>query len=121
MQETERRERREDLFSKAVRAGKRTYFFDVKATRTNQQYLTITESKKKFSEDHETFYYEKHKIFLYGEDFDKFKEGLQDAISFIEKGAEADNDPLDINVDEVKISDETDVSFEDLGNDNSKI
>ena len=87
----------------------------------NQKYLTITESKKRFSEDRETFYYEKHKIFLYGEDFDKFKDGLQSAISFIEKEAEADNASLDINVGDTKISSNTDLSFEDLGNDNSKV
>lgn len=73
---------REDLYSKAVRAGKRTYFFDVKATRKNDLYLTITESKKRFSENGDHFY-EKHKLFLYKEDFDKFLDGLQDSIDEI--------------------------------------
>lgn len=73
---------REDIYSKAVRAGKRTYFFDVKSTRGNDLYLTITESKKRFHEDGRHSY-EKHKLFLYKEDFEKFSEGLQEAISMI--------------------------------------
>lgn len=74
---------REDVYSKAIRAGKRTYFFDVKATRGNDLYLTITESKKRFSDDGKRFY-EKHKLFLYKEDFEKFMEGLQDSIDEIQ-------------------------------------
>jgi len=73
---------REEIFSKAVRAGKRTYFFDVKSTKANEYYLTITESKKRFGEDGK-FFYEKHKLFLYKEDFDKFIEGLNEAVSHI--------------------------------------
>ncbi len=76
------RTEKEDIFSKAVRAGKRTYFFDVKATRRNDYYLTLTESKKRFNRDGR-FYFEKHKIFLYKEDFDKFTEGLHETIEFI--------------------------------------
>lgn len=76
------RPEKEEIFSKAVRAGKRTYFFDVKATRRNDYYLTLTESKKRFNRDGR-FYFEKHKIFLYKEDFDKFWEGLSEAIEFI--------------------------------------
>lgn len=76
------RTEKEEIFSKAVRAGKRTYFFDVKATRRNDYYLTLTESKKRFNRDGR-FYFEKHKIFLYKEDFDKFWEGLSEAIEFI--------------------------------------
>jgi hypothetical protein len=73
---------RDEIHSKAVRAGKRTYFFDVKATKRNDYYLTITESKKRFNKDGR-FYYEKHKIFLYKEDFEKFMDGLTDVIEFI--------------------------------------
>jgi hypothetical protein len=73
---------REDIHSKAVRAGKRTYFFDVKATKRNDYYLTITESKKRFNRDGH-FFYEKHKIFLYKEDFEKFMEGLAEVVDFI--------------------------------------
>lgn len=73
---------REEIFSKVVRAGKRTYFFDVKSTKGNDYYLTITESKKRFGDDGK-FFYEKHKLFLYKEDFEKFSDGLSDAIGHI--------------------------------------
>ncbi len=73
---------RDDIFSKVVRAGKRTYFFDVKATRQNDYYLTITESKKRFGQEGK-FFFEKHKIFLYKEDFEKFAEGLSEVVDFI--------------------------------------
>ena len=75
---------REEIYSKAVRAGKRTYFFDVKSTRNNDYYLTITESKKRFDNDGNQNF-EKHKIFLYKEDFDKFIEGLEDVVGFIKR------------------------------------
>lgn len=75
---------REEIYSKAVRAGKRTYFFDVKSTRRDEFYLTITESKKRFESDG-NFYFEKHKIFLYKEDFEKFIDGLQEVVSYIEQ------------------------------------
>ena len=75
---------REEIYTKAVRAGKRTYFFDVKATRNNDYYLTITESKKTFdNEGSQNF--EKHKIFLYKEDFEKFAEGLEEVVAYIKK------------------------------------
>ena len=70
---------RNEIYSKAVRAGKRTYFFDVKSTRSGDHYLTITESKKKFDQEG-NFHFEKHKIFLYKEDFDKFKDGFIEVI-----------------------------------------
>lgn len=73
---------REEIYSKAVRAGKRTYFFDVRATRRNDYYLTITESKKRFNRDGR-YYFEKHKIFLYKEDFEKFIDGLSEIVDFI--------------------------------------
>lgn len=88
MEETENREAKEnteikaEIFSRAVRAGKRTYFFDVKSTKSDDYYLTVTESKKRFRDDG-TFYYEKHKLFLYKEDFEKFTGGLTEAIEFI--------------------------------------
>ena len=68
-----------EIYSKSVRAGKRTYFFDVKSTRSGDHYLTITESKKKFDQEGD-FHFEKHKIFLYKEDFDKFKDGFIEVI-----------------------------------------
>jgi hypothetical protein len=72
-----------EIFSKRVKAGKRTYFFDVKATRSNDYYLTITESKRKYNED--SFTYEKHKIFLYKEDFNKFMSALGSAVDHVKE------------------------------------
>jgi hypothetical protein len=68
-----------DAFSKSVKAGKRTYFFDVKSTKGNDFYITITESKKQSDDGAATFM--KHKIFLYKEDFEKFAEGLMETIA----------------------------------------
>jgi len=70
-----------EIYSQRIRAGKRTYFFDVKSTRSNDYYLTITESKRKFKDD--AYSYEKHKIFLYKEDFAKFMEALQGTIDHV--------------------------------------
>ena len=96
----------EDVFSKPVRAGKRTYFFDVKATKGNDFYLTITESKRKVDAGGH-FSYDKHKIFLYKEDFEKFTVGLEEVIAYIKnnclKGGEqpsAENFS-DVNFDEL--------------------
>ena len=86
MAESENKPRREEIFSRTVRAGKRTYFFDVKSTRSNEYYLTITESKRRFNNEQGKFYYEKHKVFLYKEDFEKFTKGMLTAIKFIETG-----------------------------------
>lgn len=74
----------EDVYSKVVRAGRRTYFFDVKATRNDDYYLTITESRKKTNRDG-TSVFEKNKIYLYKEDFAKFADGLDDAVEFIKR------------------------------------
>lgn len=74
----------EDVFSKPVRAGKRTYFFDVKATKSNDYYITITESKRKQERDGRMAY-DKHKIFLYKEDFEKFANGLEEVVEYIKK------------------------------------
>lgn len=84
----------EELFSKSVRAGKRTYFFDVRSTKGNDYYLTITESKKKFvnNDPGGKAIFEKHKIFLYKEDFSKFIEGLNIAIAEIRKVQPFDED-----------------------------
>ncbi|MEY4603702.1 MAG: hypothetical protein RIT43_994 [Bacteroidota bacterium] len=72
-----------EIYSKVVRAGKRTYFFDIKSTKGNDLYITLTESKKTF-DDSGRDNYEKHKIFLYKEDFEKFREGLDDVLAKIE-------------------------------------
>lgn len=103
---------RGDLFSKSVRAGKRTYFFDVKSTRGNDYYLTITESKKRFGADGK-FTYEKHKIFLYKEDFEKFMEGLDEAVNHIKENAPEIESNYESSEESEKNS--TDISFEDLG------
>ena len=72
--------RMESVYSKRIRAGKRrTYFFDVRATRSNDYYLTITESRKKFDQDG----YDRHKIFLYKEDFNKFLKALTEAVDYV--------------------------------------
>lgn len=80
---------RDEIHSKVMRAGRRTYFFDVRATRADDYYLTITESKKYTSENGQQFY-KKHKIYLYKEDFEEFKEHLNEVTDFIisEKGDE---------------------------------
>lgn len=72
---------REEIFSKRVKAGKRTYFFDVKSTKSNDYYLTITESKRRLRDD--SFVFEKHKIFLYKEDFAKFVDALQESVDHV--------------------------------------
>lgn len=110
MEETKMEEKnRDDIFSKVVRAGRRTYFFDVKATRNNDYYLTVTESKKNTKEDGSVTY-DKHKLFLYKEDFEKFTEGFSDAIAYIKEhqGSEI--------VERKEDSDnyESNVSFDDL-------
>ena len=114
--------RKEEVFSRVIRAGKRTYFFDVKATRSGENYLTITESKRRFDNDQGKFFYEKHKIFLYKEDFEKFADGLTDAVSFIGNGIneakpqtshseyEIKKEPADLSAKEF-----TNIDFEDLG------
>jgi hypothetical protein len=112
---------KEEVFTKVVRAGKRTYFFDVKATRKEDYYLTITESKKRLGNEGKVFY-EKHKIFLYKEDFEKFTEGLKEAVSYIDNGkglTSVHNQSADIEITETKSAmpaeEYTNVEFEDLG------
>lgn len=108
---------REEIFSKSIRAGKRTYFFDVKSTRGNDFYLTITESKKRFGDDGK-FFYEKHKLFLYKEDFEKFMEGLNETVGYIKT-----NSPITTNTATTTENKTTsngngsysNVNFEDLG------
>lgn len=136
----------EEIFSKSVRAGRRTYFFDVRSTRAEDYYMTVTESKRDFNEDGTPFY-KKHKIYLYKEDFAKFKEALNEVSDYIikEKGEEvitkSDVKKNDITENTVEIkkenievkkekkaevkpeikeetsSDFTEVNFDDLGKD----
>ncbi|MGQ1891961.1 DUF3276 family protein [Thermophagus sp. OGC60D27] len=114
-----KRNEREDIFSKVVRAGKRTYFFDVKATRKDDYYLTITESKKRFEEDGR-FHFEKHKLFLYKEDFEKFSNGLKEVIDFIQaeqgvyESSMADQGSQSSTDEALSTAEYTNVDFEDL-------
>lgn len=98
-----------EVYSKVVRAGKRTYFFDVKSTKGNDLYITLTESKKTFNDDGRDNY-QKHKIFLYKEDFEKFREGLEDVLSKIDELKESGEF---VDTDE-NVSNYSAVSFDDL-------
>ena len=121
---------KEEIFSKVLRAGSRTYFFDVRATKAGDYYLTITESKK-FTNDDGSFHYKKHKIYLYKEDFAEFSEILNEMTSYIvdEKGDEViserhqkDFKKDDFDTTEATVEDETpkstgsftDINFEDI-------
>ncbi|TLP80416.1 PUR family DNA/RNA-binding protein [Maribacter sp. ACAM166] len=118
----------EEIHSKVLRAGRRTYFFDVRSTKAGDYYLTITESKK-FTHDDGSFHYKKHKIYLYKEDFDAFKENVEEMMDFIinEKGSEviSERHQKDFKKEETETEPEiekpststssfTDVSFEDI-------
>ncbi len=102
---------RNEIFSKSVRAGKRTYFFDVKSTRSGDHYLTITESKKKYDQEG-NFHFEKHKIFLYKEDFDKFKDGLIEVVDKVVSLNENNTKPE--TGESLQSKSFNDVEFEDL-------
>jgi hypothetical protein len=106
---------KEDIYSKVVRAGKRTYFFDVKATRRNDFYLTITESKKRIGRDGK-FYFEKHKIFLYKEDFEKFAEGLNEVVEYIRTHQPEIEENHELVSEEIGITQNefTSIEFDDL-------
>ncbi len=112
MEESENKDRKDsnDIYSNAVRAGKRTYFFDVRATRSEDYYLTITESKRTYNEDG-SHTYKKHKIFLYKEDFEKFSIALKDTFLKVIELNKEKNESFESNVE----SQFTDISFEDLG------
>ena len=114
----------EEIFSQVLRAGRRTYFFDVRATKADDYYLTVTESKK-FTHDDGSFHYKKHKIYLYKEDFTEFNEMLKAATDYIvnEKGEEviSDRHQSDYKKEEDTESQETapsesftDIKFEDI-------
>ena len=119
---------REEIYSRPVRAGKRTYFFDVKATRGQDLYMTITESKRRFDDDGNV-HYQKHKIFLYREDFENFEEGFVDAVQKIdelmatgnyrdpiaERKAKAETEPVAEESSETEGENTADdISFDDL-------
>ena len=106
-------ERNDEVFSKRVKAGKRTYFFDVKTTRGKDLYLTITESKRTGDHDGKPEY-EKHKIFLYKEDFEKFSEGMNEALDKIKSLWETGEYKKPEDNPEFETSEETEVTFEEL-------
>ena len=119
------REKREieEIYSKAIRAGRRTYFFDVRSTRAGDYYLTMTESKRDFNEDGTPFY-KKHKIYLYKEDFGNFKDALSELTDYIIK--EKGEDIISLNRSEAQekkeeeaaeepTTDFKEVNFDDLG------
>lgn len=99
---------REEVFSKKVRAGKRTYFFDVKATRSNDYYVTVTESKKRLEDG----VFVKHKIFLYKEDFEKFAEGLKETIDYIKANQEVVEKRYEFSEAPVEVKAGDDFSFD---------
>ena len=118
----------EEIFSKVMRAGRRTYFFDVRSTKAGDYYLTITESKK-FTNDDGSFHYKKHKIYLYKEDFSEFRDSLSEMIEYIidEKGDEVIserhqkdfkkeyNTTAEKTEDEIKPAENfTDIEFDDI-------
>ncbi|WP_281542686.1 PUR family DNA/RNA-binding protein [Maribacter aestuarii] len=115
----------EEIHSKVLRAGRRTYFFDVRSTKAGDYYLTITESKK-FTHDDGSFHYKKHKIYLYKEDFEAFKENVEEMMDFIinEKGTEviSERHQKDFKKEEEKEAETkepttesfTDVDFDDI-------
>tara|TARA_R110000868_G_scaffold73178_1_gene212596 strand:+ start:1413 stop:1874 length:462 start_codon:yes stop_codon:yes gene_type:complete len=141
--------RTDDIFSKSLRAGNRTYFFDVKSTKSDDYYLTITESKRRFNNDNGKFFYEKHKLFLYPEDFQSFTEFLNETLKKIEDLSDGKEiiprSEFDLEREKIKASEEvskendskeetkepskdketsgisnfSDVSFEDLGKDDT--
>lgn len=110
----------EEIYSKVLRAGRRTYFFDVRSTKAGDYYLTVTESKK-FTHDDGSFHYKKHKIYLYKEDFASFKENLDEMMDYIidAKGEEviSERHQKDFNKEETGEDSSTtftDVSFDDI-------
>ncbi|MEC4113169.1 PUR family DNA/RNA-binding protein [Myroides pelagicus] len=110
---------KEEIFSKVLRAGRRTYFFDVRATKADDYYITITESKK-FTEDDGSFHFKKHKIYLYKEDFGAFREILDEMTDYVidKKGEEviSERHQKDFKKEYQKeeVNSFTDVSFDDI-------
>lgn len=101
---------REEIYSERVRAGKRTYFFDVKATRGNDYYVTITESKRKPKDD--GYVYEKHKIFLYKEDFNKFVEAMNNTVNHVKNELMPDVDFSEFDRQEAELSEDSDLKWD---------
>ncbi|MDR0363864.1 MAG: PUR family DNA/RNA-binding protein [Bacteroidales bacterium] len=105
MDETDNREFRSNIFSKLIRAGKRIYFFDIKTTKANDCYLTITESKKLYDNETGKFTIEKYKIFLYPEDFEKFGDTFDEIVELIRKysaGEISDEDLAELEAEQIR-------------------
>jgi Protein of unknown function (DUF3276). len=111
----------EEIFSKVLRAGRRTYFFDVRETKAGDYYLTITESKK-FTNEDGTFYYKKHKIYLYKEDFDDFNSSMNETFDFIieKKGKEVISDKHDKDFESKKAEANSDEDAADVSKKDEK-
>jgi hypothetical protein len=125
--------RTDDIYSQSLRAGNRTYFFDVKSTKSDDLYLTITESKRRFNNDNGKFFYEKHKLFLYPEDFKDFCDYLNSTLdkikemkggeeierrseqSFEDENETKENHVSDHDTEKEEATEFSNVSFEDLG------
>ena len=125
------KDNRDEIYSKSLRAGRRTYFFDVRSTRADDFYLTITESKREFNTDGTPFY-KKHKIYLYKEDFQNFKDHMNEMMDYIikERGEEVislnkeeSTEETNLNTENIEVketkeestTDFTEINFEDLG------
>ena len=106
---------KDEIYSKAIRAGKRTYFFDVKETKKGDYYLTVTESKKVFDREGNA-HFEKHKIFLYKEDFEKFSEALHESVDFIFHNSPAEIEHEGQQGIDASTDTYNDLSFDDLDN-----
>jgi hypothetical protein len=123
MSESENRSNRDVVFSKRIKAGKRVYFFDVKSTRGNDLYLTITESKRRPGESDDRPIFEKHKLFVYREDFDKFSDGFHEALDYIRNNPTErmlNPTPMNHTSNGVETAEQekgsfTDIEFDDLG------
>jgi hypothetical protein len=112
MEEDRNKEQNEKIFSKTFKAGKRFYFFDVRTTRNSDFYLTITESKRHQNADNSGYTIEKFKIFLYKEDFEKFKGSLNEALEFIEEQENLRS--INDKQEEPVISSYSNVQFDDI-------
>ena len=136
MEESEKgnAKRKDDIYSKSLRAGNRTYFFDVKSTKSEELYLTITESKRRFNSENGKFFYEKHKLFLYPEDFANFKESFEETLEKIyemndgkeiiprekleaQRKEEGEKSQQDDENNDSSSNNFSDISFDDLGDD----
>ena len=112
------KDNRDEIYSKSLRAGRRTYFFDVRSTRADDFYLTITESKREFNTDGTPFY-KKHKIYLYKEDFQNFKDHMNEMMDYIIK--ERGEEVISLNKEETKLNTEVTTEETNLSTENIEV